>query len=137
MELNISVSCNEVEGFEMSKLLQYFTHDEVKFVQIRNCKNLTLDLTGNPLPIHISSFQLMNMTNHNLSMSEESLVNIGEWIIKDSNIIEDATFVSKDDTDIVLENCVFEKDVLLHISNKQNNKTQKNISFPTPFFEEN
>ena len=82
-------------------------------ISIGNCQDFTLNLSK-PLPMPISSLQLVNMTNLSFELDTVSLNDIHEIVIIQSYIVGNAVFVSTGGTRITVENSVFQDDVLFH-----------------------
>ena len=110
---SITLDChqaNDIHSFlNSSHLLQTF----INTITVENCQDFTLNLSP-PLPIPISSLQLVNITNLSLEMDAESLNDIHEIVIIRSYIAGNAVFVSTEGTRITVENSVFQDDVLFH-----------------------
>ena len=116
--LSITLDChlaNDIHSFiTASPLLQTF----INTITIENCQDFTLNLKK-PLPMPISSLQLVNMTNLSLQLDTVPLKDIHEIVIIRSYIVGNAVFVSTEDTRITVENSVFQDDVLFHLIQKK------------------
>ena len=120
--VNISLDCRDAAQLQTFPLYKkYRTNYEIEVLTIKDCTNINLDMTTVFLP-NISTIHLVNMTNLTVSMNKESLVNVGELMIKNSSFVRDFVFEAKNKVNILLENCVFEEKVSLHLIEDQPEK---------------
>ena len=119
--VNISLDCRDAAELPTFPMLQYHTNQEIEVLKIEDCTNLHFDLTTVFLP-NISTIHLVNMTNFTMSINSESLVNVGELIVRNSNFVRDFVFDARNKVNILLENCVFEEKVSLHLIEDQPEK---------------